>query len=50
MKASCFGYLDSYNVIVIENQETATDVSRKDTTYNVTLRYVLSTIVAMEKQ
>ena len=50
MKASCFVYLDCYNVIVIESQETAPDVSRKDTTYKVTLRYVLATIVAMEKQ
>jgi len=50
MTASCFGYLDCYNIIAIENQETAPDVTRKDTTYNVTLRYFLATVVAMEKQ
>jgi len=29
MKVSCFGYLDCYNIIVIENQETAPDVSER---------------------
>ena len=50
MKASCIGYLDCYNITVTENQETAPDIARKDTRYNVTLRYVLATIVAMGQQ
>jgi hypothetical protein len=50
VETSYFGYLACCNIITVENQGTAPEVSRKDTTYNVTLRNVLTIIVTMEKQ